>query len=282
MQNKKLYQWHRLFDRWQGHHRWQDYDSMSAVYPTFEEFKAWFDSVEFRLYTIQNLDIMVNWGVAQHRSLKHDVTRYDLTHRSPLWFNLYDKTKEDDQWTLDGTIKVMISLMKYGALARCNLRMNGRHSINKGAKLAWASWLLNEPCPLVVAHPSLDIPQELAHSPYQTVQTIQELEGVYPEPSRAVLLPRTYGKGPHNIDAWTLHEGWSTYKDFKHTQFPSMNWDLFFNTLWTWARPYDPEPISVWHNESNQMRLFPLFDVDFPEWKAFWTRCSRLDLISVH
>lgn len=279
MNNKKLYQWHRLFDRWQGHHRWQDYDSMSAVYPTFEEFKAWFDSVEFRLYTIQNLDIMVDWSVAQHQSLKHDVTRYDLTHRSPLWFNLYDKTKEDDQWTLDGTIKVMISLMKYGALARCNLRMNGRHSINKGAKLAWASWLLNEPCPLVVAHPTADIPQELAHSPYQTVKTIEELEEVYPEPSRAVLLPRKYGVGPHNIDAWTLHKGWNTYEDLKHTQFPIMNWDEWFTMLWDWARPFKPDVISVWHRESGQTRLFPIFHTDFPEWKAFWVRCSRADLL---
>jgi len=279
MQNLKLYQWHRLFDQWEGHHRWQDFETSEAVYPSFEEFSAWFDSVQFRLYTIQDSDIMIDWTVAKHESLKHDVTGYDLRHRSPLWFGLYDKVKEDDQWTLDSTIKVMISLMKHGPLARCNLRMNVIPSINKGAKLAWASWLLNEPCPLVAAMTEQDFPEELNKFKYQTITDMADLDKVYPKNSRAILLKRKFIEGPHFIDCWTLHEGWSTYKDQKHTQFPNMFWDEWFTMLWDWARPFNPDVVSVWHRESKQTRLFPVFEASFSEWKAFWLRCSRADLL---
>lgn len=279
MSNFNLYEWHRLFDRWQGQHRWQNYDSMKAVYPSFEEFEAWFETVTFRYYTVQNEINLVDLGVGHHRTISKSVNQLDLSQRSPLWFKLYDQVVESDQWTLDGTIKVMISLMKHGALARCNLRMNGRHSINKGAKLAWACWLLNKPCPLVVAMPQYEIPEWLSKHKFKTISKISELETVYPEPSRAVLLPRTWGEGPHNIDAWTLHENWNTYLDEAHTQFPLLDWDKWFDMLWTWARPYSPDVVSVWHKESNQLRLFPIFEASFEEWQAFWMRCSRENLL---
>lgn len=252
---------------------------MTAVYPTFEEFEQWFGSVEFRLYSVQDNAFMVDWGVGQHRGLAKSVNTLDLKLRSAEWFKLYDQATEHDQWTLDGTIKVMISLMKHGSLARCNLRMNGRPSINKGAKLAWANWLLNLPCPLVVAMPYHDIPKQLDSFKYTVIQNISELEQVYPNNSRAVLLPRTYGQGLHNIDAWTLHQGWDTYLDKKHTLFPGLDWDRFFEELWLWARPYQPDVVSVWHRESNQTRLFPVFKSSFHEWQSFWLRCSRMNLI---
>lgn len=279
MSNFNLYQWSRLFDRWEGYHRWQDYDSQKAVYPTFEQFTEWFDTVQFRYYTVTDRTLLIDWGVAHHRTMSASVNQLDLELRSPRWFRLYNQVSRSDQWTLDGTVKVMISLMKHGALARCNLRHNGRPSINKGAKLAWASWLLNQPCPMVVALRPEEVPPELDDSPYRVIDSIAELETVYPDPTRAVLLPRLFESGPHNIDAWTLHPGWNTYLDQQHTQFPGLNWDKFFEMLWTWARPYNPDVFSVWHHESQQMRLFPEFDSSFEEWQSFWVRCSRENLL---
>ena len=279
MSNQNLYQWHRLFDRWQGQHRWQNYDTQQAIYPTYDEFVDWFNSVEFRYYTLYNDPIMVKWSIGRHKTIPQSVNVLDLEERSPLWFRLYKQVKEDDQWSLDGTVKVMISLMKHGPLARCNLRLNGRHNINKGAKLAWACWLLNKECPLVVAMKPHEIPPELSRFKYKRITEIHELESVYPEPSRAVLLPRTWGKGAHNIDAWTLHENWKTYVDEGHTQFPLLDWDKWFSMLWDWARPYNPDVFSIWHRESNQTRIFPLFETSFDEWQSFWLRCSRENLL---
>lgn len=277
MSLQNLQQWHKLFDRWNGLHRWQNYDSMKAVYPSYEEFCDWFTKVDFRLYNVYDKEFLVTWGVGHHGTLgKLD---RDLFCRDGTWFKLYNQVSQLDQWTLDGTIKVMISLLQNGPLARCNLRVNGRPSINKGAKLAWASWLLNLECPLVVAHPLHDIPAELDGAEYRKINTISELETVYPEPSRAVLLPRTYGEGPHNIDAWTLHKGWDTYKDEAHTQFPIMDWDKWFTILWDWARQYEYDVFSVHHRESAQEVLFPVVNVGFNEWLTFWKLCAKERLL---
>jgi len=277
MSDLNLYQWHRLFDRWQGHHRWQNYDTMKAIYPTFEEFKSWFNEIDFRLYTVKDTRFMVEWGVGLHKTIGKQ--KKNLYLRNGKWFKLYERVSQKDQWTLDGTIKVMISLLQHGPLARCNLRIDGKPNINKGAKLAWACWLLNLDCPLVVAHPEHEVPKLLKNFNYKTIKTISELQDVYPEPSRAVLLPRIHQQGSHNIDCWTLHKGWNTYEDEGHTQFPMLDWNRFFELLWDWARKYPYDVFCVYHYESKKDVLFPIVDVGFNEWFEFWNTCSKENLI---
>lgn len=283
MSNNNLREYHRLFDRWIGHHNWQDYDTQKAFYPSYEQFMEWWDHIDFRVYNLKDNHIQVSWSIAKHKGFKKkDInTDYLLELRDAKWFDLYRKVQNSDQYTLDSTIKTMISLAQHGPLAKCNLRSNGKYNINKGAKLSWACWLLDIECPMVVALPKgeADTIKELQGLKYKTIEQPYQLRDVYSEPSRAVLLPLTYGEGLPNIDCWTIHPGWVSYKDYGHTEFPDLDWDKFFRLLWDWARPYEPDFFTMWHNESKQQRLIPVFPCEHNEWVEFWKLCANKDLI---
>ena len=270
-------EYNRLIADWQDVHHWQEYDSQQAYYPTYDEFMLWWETVEFRYYNVKPDRIMALWGVGRHPLFSDQQDHSLILTQDFEWLKLYNDSDNAKQWTIDNTIKVMVSMVNEGVLARANIRRNGPWNINKGAKLALSCYQLDIDMPLILAlDPNETWPQELEAHQYNVIKEPKDLVNVYPPNSRAVLLPRTIMTGPPNIDCWTLHKGWETYKDFGHTQFPNFDWDKFFKFLWNWCKPYiDDEMFSFYHHELKRHVLVPYKNLGKDKWQQFWKECAN-------
>jgi len=276
MEHTNLTEFNRLFADWGGKHHWQEYDSQQAIYPNFYEFMYWWESIEFRYYDVKPDRLMVMWGVGRH-PLFSDVRSQELLITQDFdWFKIYENTTKDHQWTIDNTIKVMVSMIQHGVMARANIRRNGPWSINKGGKLALSCYLLDINMPTVVAlSPDEEWPVELEKHSYTVIKEPKDLVNVYPPGSRAVLLPRKNITGIHNIDCWTLHKDWETDKDYGHTQFPDFDWERFFKFLWEWCKPHtNTEIFSFHHHGLGRHVLMPCPKLGKDKWLEFWKDCA--------
>lgn len=274
-------EYNRLFADWQDKHHWQEYDSQQAYYPTYDEFMSWWETIEFRYYNIKPHELMVAWGVGRHPLFKERSDLELLMTRDFGWFKLYEDSSKNKQWTIDNTIKVMVSMLQHGVLARANIRRDGPWNINKGAKLALSCYHLDINMPTVVAlSPNESWPSELQNQTYQIIKEPKDLVNVYPKGSRAVLLPRNAMVGTPNIDCWTLHKGWETYKDYGHTQFPEFDWEGFFKFLWEWCKPYvGADMFSFHHYELGRHVLVPACELGPDKWLEFWKECANQEFL---